>query len=1471
MGQLVDFQGQQYEFPEGINQDQIHNYLRKKIKAGEIQVKTEETEVEQIQTPPSVTQPVVPTDQVEPAKFSESDLDTNEEWLETARIIYENEEGKKYPWDNKRLSDWLKNRHSELAVDLTSMAATAYRAKDFDPDTQLAWLKSMQMYENTSTEIATFLRGAKNYFQDPVSLAATFGGAGILGVAKHLGTKAASTAARWSFQQHLKNALQSQGLTKEAIKEVIKEGGTKGLKKEVLTEARSKAARELAKVRIKSGAALEGTYLGSADIASQNLDIALEKYGEDTEFDPLQLAGMTGLGALSGVAFAPIGMLATRLGHKKAGLRNQAAIARLEETQTPKVSNIVESVIDKMSDVNVRTLANRAQRQLDVDGEIKLKITGKRAPTIKARKATTDKTIKENLSLEEITDVFEKEAGGFQVQKVGPKRILIKKVADVTIEKVIDGTPRTFAQRVISGIGRRFSTTFLGPEGTRARARLESALPTIERNVHTRFQKLKKALKKELNIDDLSTIPPRFLRLMDDAFRGDTKALAEVEREAGAETVAQIQQMRDNIIDLQTMLLKSGAIRKPKAGEAPKEDSLFAKITSSMDPNSPDPQLYVTRQYEVFDNPHWSAELRDTIEGRDAIQDAKQYILSQAAGNDAAYRAIRDKRIAKEAIKDRIAKGQRVTKADRALLALADTAEERELIKLYEGKGGYGDTAISDILTIGDESDIISTFKEYNSFGRSPLKILTKRGDLPDEIRLIMGEYKDPFTNYANTAMKLFQTVEAYKYEKSIADLIKGGKIKGAALGSVPHKGIETKLMSALPRTGGVSRPFAEEGGMVKPLDGLYGTSDIASAIKVGNEMNQEIPEWAQGYLLLQGHTRSAKTVWSPTGVARNFLSAGMMALGAGYFRPANLRAIMNVARGLAGSSDVEIRDLIEKGIALNVMQTGTELGAFKGALRDAGEESFWKLNSPVYKNKRNLIQQAKKYNTKAVKFYQSMDDMWKQFAFLNERQNYKQVLIDNDIVPDEEVRRFMSGDGNTIIITKLDEYAAEQVNKHMQNYGGVPQFVRAARLLPMADFLAFTTEIIRTQKNIIKSAFVDMKKGNDLMKTGQRAVDETGKETGLLKGQAQAKEGERRLGSIIAAQSAAPALATTTALVSGLDQTEPGMPYTIREGMAKFDPDFDKGASYWYYGKPENGTGKKINLDYINPWAKTQLPIRAALDAMNANKPVDEAIDDAFNIGVLTPIWDTVGPSMIFEAGWSIVRNVDKYGRPIFKETDTAYQKLGKGFATTWEAFEPGFWRTGEGIYTSLNLEGKEYGVRPGKTGTRLYFWDQIAGISGVKPQHYDIKDSLRFKANDIKNNMGEAGQIFTDTLAQMQPQTEEDIIDAYTEALEKQHTQAMEMFDLITAAKSTGMNNADIYKAITKDGLFTKGMDKQILMNMIKKGVYIPPPPVTADAVKYGIYIKEKTGQKPPVMEALKKLQRVHKLYAGAGTGIR
>lgn len=56
----------------------------------------------------------------------------------------------------------------------------------------------------------------------------------------------------------------------------------------------------------------------------------------------------------------------------------------------------------------------------------------------------------------------------------------------------------------------------------------------------------------------------------------------------------------------------------------------------------------------------------------------------------------------------------------------------------------------------------------------------------------------------------------------------------------------------------------------------------------------------------------------------------------------------------------------------------------------------------------------------------------------------------------------------------------------------------------------------------------------------------------------------------MIAAQSAGPAVALGSAEYLGLNETEPGETNTIKEGIEAFDPEYNKGANYFYLGDPK-------------------------------------------------------------------------------------------------------------------------------------------------------------------------------------------------------------------------------------------------------------------------------------------------------------
>ena len=284
--------GRILEFPDGTDpaviQETVKRVLSQSPQTG-VRETTEETEVEETQTPSSITQPVTQQqpDQDQPM-FTMDDLNTNKNWIDNARIIYRIEEGEDAPKKtDKQLAEWLKNRHSEVGVDLTSMAWLASNADDFDPEVQKAWKDSMDMYENTDWDTMSFFRAAKNMIQDPTMIAGTVGTLGLGGVARIAGGKTASMLGKYAIKEQLKNALMKRGLTEAAAKEAAEKGATKGLKSQVLSDARREALRKVGQRQAVTGGLAGAGYEGSADAMLQDINIDLKFFKKFRSGDQL--------------------------------------------------------------------------------------------------------------------------------------------------------------------------------------------------------------------------------------------------------------------------------------------------------------------------------------------------------------------------------------------------------------------------------------------------------------------------------------------------------------------------------------------------------------------------------------------------------------------------------------------------------------------------------------------------------------------------------------------------------------------------------------------------------------------------------------------------------------------------------------------------------------------------------------------------------------------------------------------------------------------------------------------------------------------------------------------------------------------------------------------------------------------------------------------------------------------------------
>ena len=1432
--------------------------------------------------------------------YTMKELDKNSEWLKNARIIYKSEKGTNWKKSDTELGKWFKRRHSKLANDMVNMGLTALDTRNMLPKTKQAFVDSMNMFDDTNADWGSFRRAVGYTIADPTTWGSILGGAGVGFLVKKYGAKKAREfILKFNMKEQLKQQLVKE-VGETAAETYAKKGFAKEITTETLSTAQKNAAKELAKNAARVGAPSAGAWSGAYDAEHQWLSRKLDRDGWE-KYNPLQtatavLAGM----AIGGPATHKIANAAALLGSRRVLRNHQSRLDYLDYEATRKKLDSSDEVIPNRSSYNdIESTAARLQKDLNTNGIVNLNIKGTRARTPKLqKKAEVKGDAAENATFEDIQDTFrrygiELDQGAKRGQFVGRKITEFGEgiIDPATGRKTTDVVWARFKRMAYSdsGLGRRFES---------ARRRFDSNSLKAERAIKKRLGTLQTAMEKDYGTK-VKNIGEDTVGLIDRSFRGYNVHLPK-------NVAREVSKMRKHVDYLQQRMWDSGVLKKEYDAEGKlKQDSLAFKIKKSMD--GEEPELYMTRQYEVFDNPDWATKIGANLE---VLNTARNFLRGRLR-NNTEFQELDDR-----ALKAKYTDEQGLEKFDYNKAGLTD--EEASKHQAFIGKGGTLDKLMYELTHATDEESLFHMFSNQRPLGRSALKILEPREDIPSELRALMGEYKTPFANFQNSVMKMEQTIATYQYEKELADLIRAGLLDGAGTFN-PDVGRVVNLQSRMPKRAGVARPLAEglsaeDTGINRPLDGMHGTHEVADAILKGNEIFQthNFFKPVQYYLSAQAQTRLTKTVYNSAAIARNFLTAGIMAVGAGYINPRNLKAIPKVFKGMYKFSDEALQAEMEKGSYLGYLQSGTILGAFRAAMGDAADPSYWNGSNPLYTKGNKVKAAAKRANVSVVKFYQLMDDVWKQFGFISERDIQKPILRDkahlakakrdanrstntpeqltpeeNDLLkamdaqgtgdynPDLDiVHTFKSADGITVNITRVEKVAADNVAKYMQNYAGVPQYVRYFRLLPMADFLAFNTEIARNSKNILMSAGSDWLEGSRVMKRNIVLPD------GTRVGEAQRAIGRRRMGSQIAAQSAAVAMSGASTLYLGLKYGGDVWDYIRGEdeveantdGIESFDQDYARGTTYAYLTKPENGTGVRMNLSFSNPYAVMQDPIRGTLRDMANGTFSEEGVTDAVTKAFLKPLGEIMGPSMLAESFINLYKNTDAYGRPIVdRRQKTIPQNVMAVIGELWKPYEPGIIRDTERVVRSVTdrPEDQEYALKPGTYPRKYTTFQSIAGLIGMRPEYYDIKNSMLGQMQEEKQVTGKASQIFNRMVHSQQTLTADDLAKAYAHSLDVQYKSARRMANIIQRARASGLSNKEIINFVTKDGMFSDKLDSKMFADMVNKGKFLPPKPNIGDMHIWAKYAKDEGLHQPDIKGAQRELMNIWKNSLGQSTG--
>ena len=456
-----------------------------------------------------------------------------------------------------------------------------------------------------------------------------------------------------------------------------------------------------------------------------------------------------------------------------------------------------------------------------------------------------------------------------------------------------------------------------------------------------------------------------------------------------------------------------------------KNDRTSGKLNTKMDKNL---NTYITRSYEIFDNPNYVTELEKSIKKN----------------------------------RKNIERGQIKNITNDALKSMSDY--------LVNDVGLRPDQAMKHI------DDRMKTFKEkgellFHYAGRSTgastsTKAFMKQKKIPNKVKAFYGEVKDPVLNYVNTYQKLATYKAEIKFLEDLStDMIRSGAakrgevIKGRWESPKNVKDLELANDILEEKLGKIfGRGVVQQGTVKNPLDGLYVDPNYNKMLQEGldflNPANSSVMKY---WLKAKVGTQLSKTVFSPITHARNVIGNGIFMISNGFV-PGTVGtkdAISFAASNLSGLKNKELVKKFNEYRELGI--TGTDIASetMRTNLRRLGS------NPDAYKKSIYDIRGVpRKITDKIIDIYQLEDDIFKITHFENTKKYLRKAF------PNKKD-------------SELIQEAAKRTRDLMPNYKIAPRYLKDMRSWAIGDFATFAAESARVSKNLFKYTIADGLSGN--------------------------------------------------------------------------------------------------------------------------------------------------------------------------------------------------------------------------------------------------------------------------------------------------------------------------------------------------------------------------------------------------------
>lgn len=634
-----------------------------------------------------------------------------------------------------------------------------------------------------------------------------------------------------------------------------------------------------------------------------------------------------------------------------------------------------------------------------------------------------------------------------------------------------------------------------------------------------------------------------------------------------------------------------------------------------------------------------------------------------------------------------------------------------------------------------------SPFGQIGSGLTKDLSIITARKNIPEEIRMLWGEIKDPRVNFLKSVQKMSGFLEAHNMLKGMRD---AGMNK--IFFTTPRTGFTTKLVSDGSRTASPLNMFID--GM---KNDVYTSEEISTALRNtfgGRAKAQDfLGKMGELYLKANGFSKFAKTVLSVQTQVRNLLGNGSFLVANGYiFSPDGITALnklKTLALPSAGTQlginkSKEFRDYNAKLTRLGILGQSVFANEMESYFKDAN------VNTAADFLDNHVTKGLKAIARGATSLYQLGDAIPKIVAFEVELSRLRKAYP-------------------TQPLSKLEPMAADKVLNLLPTYSRIPRLGNVLRSQPFVGaFISFPLEVVRTGYNLLGTI-------NDELRSDNPAVRQAG---------------AYRLAGTMMASIGFSAVAAGIAAAMGIDDDED-------KAIRKLDAPWDKYATKLYLGRDEKGNVNQVNLSYVDPYNYFRDPIIALMK-------MDGTWDQKLLESVKTAFQPLYGEQILSGKVLDIARNTKGTtgGRVYNPEADLA-SKASAISAHMFDAFNIGTFTSSIRIYKGLTGQVTQTG--------RAYdpALETIATLTGQRVVSLDPRQSLGFAARKFSNRLNDATGIFTAAYYDRSNVSNEARMEAYKQMSRSRKEIFNDTAGTISAAMKLGVSRGEVMRILKEQGV--------------------------------------------------------------------